>query len=77
MPGTPLYQRNIPGRVARKECQARRSLSARPAARRSSTPVFAIASLIYQAITPLLSTPPATPDIMCPMHRRLTNYPTP
>ena len=73
MPGNPLYQRNIPGKVARKECQARRSMSARPDARRSSTPVLAMASIRYQAITPLISTPPVTSEIMCTMPRGLTN----
>ena len=72
-PNPPLYQRNIPGRVARKECQARRSMSARPDARRSSTPVLAMASIRYQAITPLISTPPVTSEIMCTMPRGLTN----
>lgn len=73
MPENPSIRRNIPGKVARKECQARRSMSARPDARRSSTPVLAMASIRYQAITPLISTPPVTSEIMCTMPRGLTN----
>lgn len=53
--------------------QARRSMSARPEARRSSTPVLAMASIRYQAITPLISTPPVISEIMCTMPRGLTN----
>ncbi len=64
--GKPSMRSNPPS-------QARRSMSARPEARRSSTPVLAMASIRYQAITPLISTPPVISEIMCTMPRGLTN----